>query len=204
MENSELWRKAELIFRKFEIKLPEGGEMIRILEDWQSWAARRGYAHDPSIFLVDYLIFHLHNNRHNAYFNTRVAVKNYFSQNSRNKFLAERNSKRVYCEDLWLKSGGIQRTELYDLIKNRKQRNPMEKYIEMLGEDVLKKINLEFEDDNLAFGRCKTNTMLWSPASRICAACRFIDKCKDELSKRNSELYKLRIEWSEKQKTQGA
>lgn len=102
---------------------------------------------------------------------------------------------RVYYENEWLRSKGLSRGCLLDMIVDRSE-HPKAKYIFVPSEEGTKARLLNRE---VGFVICQTSTLGWSPLSGSCSECRFIEKCKQETQKKYPEIFRLRIEYGNKQ-----
>lgn len=102
---------------------------------------------------------------------------------------------RVYYENEWLRSKGLSRGCLLDMIVDRSE-HPKAKYIFVPSEEGTKARLLNRE---VGFVICQTSTLGWSPLSDSCSECRFIEKCKQETQKKYPEIFRLRIEYGNKQ-----
>lgn len=115
-----------------------------------------------------------------------------FGQAGVNKFLQSSVGSRYY-EKLYLSSIGVTIDELMMLIVD-KDKHPHAQYIYPEYEDRTKKRAL---NTDAGLYLCVQSTLLWAPKSPVCKECKFVDKCKDILKNKYSELYRIRIEDNE-------
>ncbi|MBR4589935.1 MAG: hypothetical protein IKO36_04650 [Bacteroidaceae bacterium] len=164
--------------------------MDRILTEWAIWVKNELMVNDPRNAVGNYLIFQLYRHRHNPAYSTTANVKSLFKEAAREKYIAFHNHTTMHFENQWLSIGNFSREEICNAWKHE---HPYQGYVEMQADDEYKRNNQRYGDDCLML--CKTNTLMWSPASDVCARCKYIAQCKVETKKLHPELYRLRLKW---------
>lgn len=113
---------------------------------------------------------------------------NYLGATAISKFV-ERNLNGKFYEDQWLGSFGLCRDKLISLLDDR-TNHPLYKFIYPEYEDRTK---LRAVSTEAGYYICFSSTLLWTPMSRACKICTFVDRCKYRTAKRFPELYRLRM-----------
>lgn len=172
-----------------DYKLPKGGEPTRIIRTALQRLETK-YGALTAQRIVDYVIS-------SAYaFKDRGAqwkLSAVFGPKSMERYNS--NKGRVHFENKWLESGGLSRTTLLNLIIDRSE-HPKAKYIFVPSEEGTK---LRLLNREVGFVICQTSTLGWSPLSEACSECEFVEKCKQETQKKYPEIFRLRIEYVNKQ-----
>lgn len=117
-----------------------------------------------------------------------------FSENAvkkfRNQYFGEGNPRIDYWIDKWADDLGFTRDQITEYISGPKP-NKWRKYVEMPSEEMVK---IRFHNTDSGFILCCNSTMGWSPGSRACSKCKYVDKCKVATGNRYPELLRLRLE----------
>lgn len=96
-----------------------------------------------------------------------------------------------YYQDLWLSDLKLNRNTIKGSVLDPKKEHPMRKFVDYPSDDYSKERFLNTED---GYVMCVTETLMWSPSSKPCSICKYVSKCKVELSKQYPELLRLREE----------
>jgi hypothetical protein len=112
-------------------------------------------------------------------------------QKFKNQFInADGKSGMNYFIDQWLNDGSLDRHKLVRMIGDP-QEHPLRKYIYMESEELTKR---RFLNTEIGLLFCMNNTTGWSPKSRCCKECQYIDKCVEHFERTTPELIRLRKE----------
>lgn len=134
--------------------------------------------------LVDVCVFIAY-----IYRDKQLPVKSIFGAASIQHFLNSKRGQRFY-ENEWLDSKGLNRSELLNLIADKRE-HPQAEFIYMPSEEPRK---LRLHNQRAGFLMCQASTLGWSPLSDACNTCVFIEDCKMETSRKYPELYRIRLE----------
>lgn len=176
-------------------KFPQGGLATKCLNDFLEEFIKKcgGSLNDER--LVDYCVCQAHFYRDfNASGKAWVPAHS-FGSNAIKRYEKAAKGKRYY-EDKWLQSKSLTRKDLYSLIISKKQ-HPQAKYIYMPSEEITKD---RFINTDNGFFLCQTSTLGWSPASASCQHCQYCENCKKETSRKFPELYRIRVEYEQREK----
>lgn len=179
-------------------KFPEGGKATNTLKSFVSQFERRccGDSWSP-VRMVDYCIFQLHKNRNSEYANINVLGS--FGMTAITKYKSMSTKEKTYAEDKWLEEIGTSRQALRSLIKSDNRQHPHYKYVKMPSEESTK---LRYHNTPMGMVLCDYSTLLWDPFSHACQTCEYVEDCKLKTSEYYPELYRLRQEEWEAEKTQ--
>ena len=146
--------------------------------------------------ITDYMVYQLYRYADNI---SGVAPTHFqyswcFSENAlakyRNQYFGTGNPRIDYYIDQWLDGLNITRQEITDFISGPKP-NKWRKYIEMPSDEAVKR---RFFNTRNGLILCSSKTMGWSPGSRACHECDFVEECKKITERRYPELLRLRLE----------
>lgn len=143
--------------------------------------------------VADYVIFQMHKNR-NSIYHEQLAYTS-FLKTAFSKYLRMSSSKKMYFEDNWLKSVGLDRGQIRKMMRTKGSRT-LSKFNNPEYEERTKRRHLNSPS---GFASCLVSTTLWSPKSESCAQCKFSETCKKTLQRKIPELYKLRTQEYEQQ-----
>ena len=120
-----------------------------------------------------------------------------FSKNAVDKFKAQfiddsGKSGMNYYIDQWLKSEGLNRQKLTEMLVDFKEHR-LAKFIYMPSEELTKR---RFADSEVGFMLCMQATTGWSPLSDACKACQHTSECIEYFEKKTPELIRLRKEYN--------
>lgn len=170
-------------------RLPQGGEPTRVMRTALQRLEKK-YGSLTAQRVVDYIVC-------SAYaFKDRGSswkLNQVFGPKSIERFNTDKG--RVYYENKWLESQDLNRSTLLGLIVDRSE-HPKAKYIFIPSEERTK---LRLLNRQVGFVICQTSTLGWSPLSEACSECDFVEKCKQETQKKYPEIFRLRIEYVNKQ-----
>ena len=146
--------------------------------------------------IADYIVYQLYRYADNI---AGIAPTHFqyswcFSENAlakyKNQYFGTGNPRIDYYIDQWLKELGIQRHQVVEYISGPKP-NKWRKYVEMPSDELVKR---RFHNTENGFVLCSSKTMGWSPGSKACQECNYVDKCKTVTGRRYPELLRLREE----------
>ena len=172
-----------------DYRLPQGGEPTRIIRTALQRIEKK-YGALTAQRVVDYVVCAAHA------FKDRGAnwkLNQVFGPKSIERFNTEKG--RVYYENKWLASQGLNRAALLSMIIDRSE-HPKAKYIFVPSEEGTK---LRLLNRQVGFVICQTSTLGWSPLSEACAECEYIEQCKLETQKKYPEIFRLRMEYVSQQ-----
>lgn len=117
-----------------------------------------------------------------------------FSENAvrkfHNQYFGNGNPRIDYWIDKWADDLGFNREQVASFISGPKP-NRWRAYVEMPSEEMTK---VRLHNTESGFILCCSSTMGWSPGSRACSECKFVEKCKVATGRRYPELLRLRLE----------
>lgn len=146
--------------------------------------------------LIDFCVCQVYSvSQYNKDLLKRWNVSHSFGNKAFLRFCQYTKGKR-YFEDVWLKDKNLSRSDLLDLFREKKS-HPLQKFVNPEYEESTKKRMLNSE---VGFYICRISTLLWNPFSESCGVCKSAEQCKQVLQLKYSELYRLRIEESTKNK----
>lgn len=170
-------------------RLPQGGEPTRIMRTALERLEKK-YGSLSGQRVVDYIIC-------SSYaFKDRGAswkLNQVFGPKSMERFNSDKG--RLYFENKWLNSENLNRSTLLSLIVDRSE-HPKAKFIFIPSEEGTK---MRLLNRDVGFAICQTSTLGWSPLSEACSQCKYVAKCQQETQLKYSEIYRLRIEYVNKQ-----
>lgn len=107
------------------------------------------------------------------------------------QFLDEKGkSGMMYYIDQWLKTAGLSRSKLEDMIADTSEHR-LAKFIYMQSEDSIKR---RFGDLDMRLHICMASTTGWTPRSSVCSECANYSRCMKLSMKKYPELIRLRKE----------
>lgn len=167
-----------------DFRFSNGGAAIRIVTQALERLAKKydGLSRER---IVDYCVASAFNFKNRG---KEWTINQAFGPKSIERFNTDKGLR--YYEDRWLKSANITRADLVAMIAD-KSEHPQAKYIYLPMEEATKQRMLNHEAGYLI---CQSSTLGWSPESESCKACKFVEKCKTETSKKYPEIYRLRLE----------
>lgn len=169
---------------------------------------RNGIGRLPALFgisdidngrIVDYIVYQLYRSRDAI---EKGTWKHYwlFSQGAfekyKNQFLRDGGKTGVnYYIDLWLKDGGLTRSQLTSGISTA--RSPLLGMVYLPSEE---RIKLRFHNGDCGMALCHSSTTGWSPFSEACNTCKSKSECEQWTARNYPELTRFRKEVYGKQK----
>lgn len=170
-------------------KLPQGGEPTRIVRSALQRLEKK-YGALTGQRIVDYVVCSAYAFKNRG---SEWKLNQVFGPKSMDRFNSDKG--RIHFENKWLESEGLGRPYLLSLIVDRSE-HPKAKYIFIPSEEGTKTRLLNRQ---VGFAVCQTSTLGWSPLSEACTQCSFVEKCKVETQNKYPEIYRLRIEYVNKQ-----
>lgn len=170
-------------------RLPQGGESTRVMRTALQRLEKK-YGALTAQRIVDYIICSAHAFKDRG---SNWKLNQVFGPKSLERFNTDKG--RVYYENKWLESEDLSRASLLNLIVDRSE-HPKAKFIFVPSEEGTKMRLLNRE---VGFVICQTSTLGWSPLSEACSECEFVEKCKQETQNKYPEIFRLRIEYVNKQ-----
>lgn len=199
MGNERQIKKVETVYTEIIKRLvdpswrfPQGGLAIKCLQTFLDSFIQKCGGVLNNERLVDFCVCQAHTFKD---FDLKGKWKpaHSFGPNALKRYDTAAHGKRYY-EDEWLKSQQLTRKYLYNLIADKKE-HPQAKFIYMPSEEVTKS---RFINTDTGYFLCQTSTLGWSPLSESCQKCKKAESCKKETSKRLPELYRIRIEYGQR------
>ena len=195
MENEKWIKNTIKVFSEIEKKLvdssfrfSQGGSTARVLSKFIGLFEKE-FGAITKERMVDFCICTAH-----AYRSRETWTINQAFGPSSIKRLKESKRGARYYEDQWLEGGGLSRDALIQLIADRSE-HPLAKYIFQESEEQTK---MRLLNRPVGFVICQQSTLGWSPLSAACGGCKFIEQCKQETGKKYPELYRIRVEYGER------
>lgn len=170
-------------------RFPQGGESTRVMRTALQRLEKK-YGTLTAQRIVDYIICSAHAFKDRG---SSWKLNQVFGPKSMERFNTDKG--RVYYENKWLESEDLSRASLLNLIVDRSE-HPKAKFIFVPSEEGTKMRLLNRE---VGFVICQTSTLGWSPLSEACSECEFVEKCKQETQNKYPEIFRLRIEYVNKQ-----
>lgn len=170
-------------------RLPQGGEPTRVMRTALQRLEKK-YGALTAQRVVDYIVCSAHAFKDRG---SSWKLNQVFGPKSMERFNSDKG--RVYYENKWLESEGLSRASLLNMIVDRSE-HPKAKFIFVPSEEGTK---LRLLNREVGFIICQTSTLGWSPLSEACSECEFVEKCKQETQKKYPEIFRLRIEYVNKQ-----
>lgn len=128
-------------------------------------------------------------------YHRRWKVSHSFGGKAVSRF-AGSNAARRYHEDCWLKEYGLSRSVLQACIADRSE-HPYLRFIYPEYEEHTKRRLLS---TRAGYAVCALSTLLWTPFSPACRACRSVNACRERTREVFPELYRIRCEeWRRKE-----
>ena len=146
--------------------------------------------------IADFLMYHVYRYADNiaGIEPTHFQYSWCFSENAvrkfQNQYFGQGNPRIDYFIDKWADGLGLTRKKLAEFISGPKP-NKWRAYVEMPSDEMTK---VRFHNTETGFILCSSRTMGWSPGSRACAECNYVEKCKVATGRRYPELLRLRLE----------
>lgn len=172
-----------------DYKLPQGGEPTRIVRNALN-RLEKVYGTLTAQRIVDYVVCAAYAFKDRG---SDWKINQVFGPKSIERFNSDKG--RVYYENKWLQSENLNRGNLLGMIVDRSE-HPKAKYIFLPSEEGTK---LRLLNRDVGFVVCQTSTLGWSPLSEACSQCEYVEKCKQETQKKYPEIFRLRIEYGNKQ-----
>ncbi len=196
MVNEYLIKQTLKMFHEIVVKLihpgyrlPQGGEPTRIMRTALQRVEKK-FGVLTAQRIVDYVVCSSHAFKDRG---SDWKLNQVFGPKSMERFNSDKG--RVHFENKWLASEGLSRASLLNMIVDRSE-HPKAKYIFVPSEEGTK---LRLLNREVGFAVCQTSTLGWSPLSAACSECNFVTKCKVETQKKYPEIFRLRIEYVNKQ-----
>lgn len=145
--------------------------------------------------ILDFCICQVHvASRFDKVYMRKWNVTHSFGKKAMERFMLS-TSVRKYHEDKWLSSIGLSRTTLLEEFGDKRD-HPLQKFVYPDYEESTK---MRLRNIEAGFIVCQLSTLLWTPFSMACLTCIYEKRCRDILSRKFSELYRLRLEEYKKQ-----
>lgn len=180
-----------LLMRKtvsVNFSFPGGGIAKKSVETCVNTLSRQ-YGEFGSERIIDFCICQVHTIcNYGAEYLPRWQVSHSFGKKALERF--EGNSKRIYFQDVWLKSHKLWREKLYGVAKSRGE-HPYSIFIFPEYEERTKRRMLSTD---IGYYICGVSTLLWTPFSKACKECKNAQKCKARTEALYPEICRIRIE----------